>query len=204
MSNLMFYIFIGLLTYVHSYTTQFCKFQCGIKHTVCRRGSCGPSRKCGTKFAMKMPWIKHRKQFVRVLNDLRDKTASEKEKKFLPPASNMKILAYSKELEFVAQCWANACSNHKDECRSITNYEDVSQLVYISPSNIDISNDTALIHSALRSWINEEEFIDTSWLKHYPFKEDKPGNSYKCYKHIVFLNVKITFKNTKTFSKLRV
>lgn len=49
------------------------------------------------------------------------------------PASDMRALSYSKELEFVAQCWANTCPEdpRHDNCRSIKNHKNVGQVTYL-------------------------------------------------------------------------
>lgn len=176
----IFYLLAAFIFRTFSRTTDFCNFECGQNHTVCSRIGCGPSPKCGNQFEMKRLTPEERKTVLKFHNQVRNRISAQKKKKLFPPAANMKLLSYSKEIEFVAQCWANACLDQKDICRSVSRYNDVNQLIFVRPNMEDVSNETELFTEAFLTWLSEEPALNRKWVAEYPLKEDKAGVPGRC------------------------
>lgn len=159
-----------LLTHilVSSITTDFCRLQCGKDHVVCQRKPCGPDKmKCGTQFEM-FPLNSHEREIVTYMhNSFRDKIARQYID--LPYASDMKVMSYSRELEFVAQCYANSCpkriiKTNKNICRSTTGFLDVGQNVYILHKDMGFYTETKILTLVLNYWQKQIAFVKKEWI----------------------------------------
>lgn len=111
-----------------SYTIKdWCDRSCGkTRNVVCTRKSikCQPNPKCGTDIQSGMS-NSDRYYVLRAHNEIRNKFAGGKETRINNQSftvSDMKLLNYDMELEFSAQCWANACSIPKDICISTPSF----------------------------------------------------------------------------------
>ncbi|KAF2896319.1 hypothetical protein ILUMI_09858, partial [Ignelater luminosus] len=84
-------------------------------HTICMLNhTCEKALTCSRYF--NLPFSeKEKRKIVDFHNELRNKIALAKEgcvsadRKPFPPAANMRQIVWDKELEFMAQCWANQC-----------------------------------------------------------------------------------------------
>lgn len=122
-----------------SCTEEQCnKPQCGLDHTVCVREPCGPNKYCGQFFKQSFD-DPSKELVVHLHNEFRHKIATGQDQQGgHEEASNMHVLSYSKELAFVAQCWANNCkssSKSHDTCRSTSKFRTVGQNIYHRSAN---------------------------------------------------------------------
>ncbi|XP_017773006.1 PREDICTED: venom allergen 3-like [Nicrophorus vespilloides] len=182
MSVFKYYVFvitiIDVCWVVHTLRNPYCSMPCRFGtdrsyiHTVCERDNkkCGPANKCGPDFR-EIPMNDELRQYALDLhNQWRNKVASGEEKRSggQPPAKKMMTLKYSKELEFIAQCWANACNgdplNH-DICRSTKNYEHVGQNLGFINSTHDNINVKESLHDLIEYWYDEVTIFKKEWVR---------------------------------------
>ncbi|CAG9824802.1 unnamed protein product [Phaedon cochleariae] len=122
-----------LVAGVYSQINRYCDLHCygAPMHTVCQRSAqeCGPDPSCGPDFRKVRFTHEHRQQILDQHNELRNKVAMGMQPG-QPPARNMKELTYNRELEFIVQCWLNACRGdplEHDRCRRTAKFEAVGQ-----------------------------------------------------------------------------
>ncbi|KAK5644273.1 hypothetical protein RI129_008118 [Pyrocoelia pectoralis] len=176
--RLQFYVTFLLIC--GSLANYFCDLPCG-KHenTVCRREvskECGElsfliaifiqpctcSDRCGAHFRM-LPLEKNsRKVILDLHNKFRNDVAKGHDipgtSNTLPSATNMNVLTYNREIEFVAQCYANGCKEWgaHDKCRRTSKFESAGQNMFASwgTGHYNYMNDTYLI-SGTTAWFDE-------------------------------------------------
>lgn len=96
-------------------------------------------------------------------NDFRNRVALENN------SCDMKVMSYSKELEFVGQCWANTCpslSKIHDNCRSTKQHVKVGQNVYLYTINSSYT-DEGIIRHAFQFWEEVRNLISEQLRKNY-------------------------------------
>lgn len=135
---------------------NYCQLSCdGISNTVCDRKqlNCGPGSACGKR--VKTISI-DRDNITNLHNYYRNKVATGNEKRNRQPsAANMNAVTYNRELEYVAQCWANACTFAHDHCRRIRKYHYVGQnvaILYTTANNVDVKS---VIAGLVKDWYDE-------------------------------------------------
>ncbi|XP_019772948.1 venom allergen 5 2 isoform X2 [Dendroctonus ponderosae] len=160
---------------VGSWQNFYCQLSCDSfnaseTHTVCKRQQqkCGPDPKCGPDFAVLELSNDDRQYIMDIHNYLRNKVAIGHEKRgFQPRAANMLVMNYNRELEFLAQCWANACNGNPlvhDRCRRTAQYVHVGQnLGYINSTDPKI-NKIKAIKDLILLWYDEVALFDSSWI----------------------------------------
>ncbi|KAK5644233.1 hypothetical protein RI129_008078 [Pyrocoelia pectoralis] len=160
-----------MLVEKNPYCALGCDFGDGVlNHTVCERGvnKCGPAPICGSNFKVVKLTDKLRQMILNFHNALRCRVALGKETRGKqPPAKNMRVMTYDKELEFIAQCWANACdgtSLKHDKCRRTKKHEHNGQnLGYINSSANNI-NITLAMQQLIMHWYNEVALYNSEWI----------------------------------------
>jgi len=141
-------------------------------HTVCERDKdkCGPGPKCGPGFRQIEMTDELRQYALDIHNELRNKVASGNEvRSQQPSAKKMMILKYSKELEFIAQCWANTCNGKPlvhDVCRGSKTYEHVGQNLGFINSSKPIVNFKKPIKELINYWYDEVKTFDRNWVNY--------------------------------------
>lgn len=152
---------------IFSTTTDFCNLDCGKDHLVCKRGVCAPSIICGSEFTLLPLNTKEIKMIVEMHNNFRNSIAQSWME--LPKASNMMSISYSKELAFVALCFATDCKLDVDPkiCRSVQHYQDIGQNIEWIIDKENVSPEE-LLNNSVSAWINEFVYFDSSWIKDYP------------------------------------
>lgn len=161
---LLFHFFAKISTR----TTDFCIFLCENKHTVCKRNPCGAAPHCLKYFQMLKITNEDRTFITGLHNDLRFSVAMKRN--WFPPASNMCLMTYSEELEFVAQCWANNCQDKDDECRSITGIDFVGQNRFILHKVYTKISTREVLRMAMESWMHEESDVTLKTLKRFHYQ----------------------------------
>lgn len=153
----------------------YCNFPCGTLHTLCRREylKCGKNARCGYHNEVTgLPSDKDRKKFITLHNIFRNKVALGKEpNEGSSEASNMMALSYSFELEFIAQCWANACKSEKDRCRSTNKYLHVGQNIYYS------KEESSTIEIGIKSWFKHIYLLENSMVDSFQNTTDARINT---------------------------
>lgn len=166
MKLLFFYASLTVAVYVDR-RNDYCYLKCGENHTVCARHLC------------KFDWSYcHRESYIltlktqevnlalNVYNWERNTMASGRHLRLLTgyELADMSEVVYSKELAFIAQCWANACRVHRDQCRSSPKWKNVGQSVYVM-SDIAVGRSKIFILTAFYNWLNELDLLDNpDWL----------------------------------------
>ncbi|KAB0799892.1 hypothetical protein PPYR_07772 [Photinus pyralis] len=153
----------------------FCNLPCEKdENTVCRRKPCGCSERCGVHFRMlpidggarKVLIDLHNKYRSTIANGYSIPGTSIK----LPSATDMIRLNYDQELEFVAQCYANACMEWgaHDKCRRTSKFQAAGQNMYTTygSGNFNFS-DEKYIEEAVTSWFNEVKDMEPDVVNSY-------------------------------------
>lgn len=150
----------------------WCHLSCKKAHTVCDREGCMPDVVCGQVYVQMNDDL--RLQLLNEHNKFRNIIALGLDsRRGNSAASNMQALSYSKELEFVAQCWANACEYANDMCRITPNFPNVGQNVYEKYGK-SMYNDHRYYLLAVRFWFDQIENINRSLIDSY-------HNEYEVY-----------------------
>ncbi|KAF5284730.1 hypothetical protein FQR65_LT13432 [Abscondita terminalis] len=166
----------GCVVSAFLYKNPYCDLPCDAgngklyKHTVCERGDnkCRPGPSCGPDFKIVKLSDNQRQLILNIHNAYRCKVAMGKETRGKqPPAKNMRVLTYDRELEFISQCWANACNGQSlihDACRRTRKFEHVGQnLGYINSSANNI-NITQAILELMGYWYDEVAIFNNQWV----------------------------------------
>ncbi|XP_060530424.1 venom allergen 5 2-like [Cylas formicarius] len=168
-------LFADLSGLSSAFQNAYCQLQCdlgyeSLNHTVCVREQqrCGAGSKCGLQFAVIDLDDDDRQYILDIHNYFRNKVALGFEKRGRQPsASNMNIMKYNKELEFISQCWANTCNGNPlihDRCRRTSDFEHVGQnLGFISSSNPKINKIRAM-KELIILWYDEVAIFNNSWI----------------------------------------
>ncbi|KAF5304516.1 hypothetical protein FQA39_LY09567 [Lamprigera yunnana] len=158
------------------FKNPYCNLSCNFgnghvyKHTVCQRGDykCLPDASCGSDFRVVKLTDLQRQILLDVHNAYRCKVATGKEiRGNQPPAKNMRVMSYDRELELIAQCWANACNGANlihDTCRRTRKFEHVGQnLGYLSSPSSNV-NVTKVMLELIRYWYDEVALFNNEWV----------------------------------------
>ncbi|KAL3267376.1 hypothetical protein HHI36_011507 [Cryptolaemus montrouzieri] len=168
-------IVVTLLPLVNCIQNKYCQLSCdfvteNVSHTVCDREfeSCGPSADCGPDFQVLHLDDNTRQYVLDLHNHLRNKVATGNEtRNEQPSAANMMVMKYNKELENIAQCWANACHGSPlihDHCRRTEEYEHVGQnlgFINSSVADFDLKKSMKLL---VTLWYDEVQNFDNEWV----------------------------------------
>lgn len=169
-----------------AFAANYCDLSCDffeekISHTVCDRKDvkCGARPNCGSDFKV-IPLNKAlRRYVVDMHNYLRNKVALGDEKRGeQPKAADMSFMEYNEELEYIAQCWANACNGNPllhDNCRRTEKYNHVGQnLGFINSSiSFDKSNQIKpILKSLIFLWYDEVKNFNNQWINKTENRED--------------------------------
>lgn len=138
--------------------SYFCELSCGSKNVGCRREPCGPGPHCGKKFKMFPLEQADREYILEQHNQLRSDLA-------LGLAANitdgdtislMYAMSYDMELEFLAQCHANAClrSYQKGFCSSSSNFKYVGKATAFEPEIYSYLDTKQIVMQAFSSWMD--------------------------------------------------
>ncbi|XP_071570684.1 venom allergen 3-like [Temnothorax nylanderi] len=152
-----------------TYATDYCnlKFCKKIKgHTMCTYASPIPATLC-RQWSSQGFNDAERKAIVEKHNQLRKKVASGEEKRGKngpqPAAVFMPNLTWDKELEIIAQRWANQCSRGHDSCRNIERFSVGQNIASSSFPGINKST----LEEMIQSWYNEVANFDRRYISTY-------------------------------------
>lgn len=174
--KLTFLIITSSFLGIHAFQNQYCQLSCdfivkSFQHTVCDREAqqCGPDPiNCGPNFKMIQFNNADRQYILDIHNYLRNKVALGQEKRNnQPPAANMLTMTYNRELEFIAQCWANTCNGNPlkhDHCRRTASYYHVGQNLGFINSSLPQIDKVKSIKELILLWYNEVEIFDSDWV----------------------------------------
>nr|XP_022905991.1 venom allergen 5-like [Onthophagus taurus] len=96
---------------------HFCGMSCGdLPHACCSYQKFGFGEMCNPPVQRYDMNDSERELLVEMHNIVRNKIASGKEKHLPMGSSNMQILTYDKELEFISECWASQCLLDTHQC----------------------------------------------------------------------------------------
>ncbi|CAH1173570.1 unnamed protein product [Phaedon cochleariae] len=176
-------IFIHILS-AGAFHNKYCQLQCfeNLTNTVCTRGDqkCGPDPVCGTDFRVIKLSNDDRQYILDIHNYLRNKVALGHEKRGeQPSAANMNAMSYDRELEFIAQCWANACKGNPlvhDVCRRSHKFEYVGQnlgSVSSTSPNIDLVKS---LKELILGWYDEVADYNSTWIDDTRPREKEIGH----------------------------
>lgn len=150
--------------------TDYCSLSCNvIENTVCERKTCSINKSTckGTSLPLKR---EDRYLILTEHNKFRNLTAFGKGQiAITPPIGNMHILSYDIELEFSAQCWANACENDHDKCRRTPHYDSVGQNLFFS-KEVGQNPTKSFLKKAIFMWFSEGNQLtqySTEYQKNY-------------------------------------
>ncbi|KAJ8912259.1 hypothetical protein NQ315_008850 [Exocentrus adspersus] len=156
--------------------SRYCRLPCElfiepVSHTVCDRSleKCGAASNCGSDFRVVKLDDDDRQYILDIHNYLRNKVALGYEKRgFQPQAANIKAMSYNKELEFIAQCWANTCNGNPlihDVCRRTEEYAHVGQNLGFTNSSSPKIDIVKSIKDLTLLWYDEVDLFNTSWIR---------------------------------------
>lgn len=160
---------------------DFCKLTCFESHTVCQKAPCWINREsCGHDADMYLLKPNQRKTILHEHNKVRSEVATGNK-----TASNMQVLSYSKEMEFIAQCWANQCIQRHDLCKCTKRYRDIGQNLIYLPNVIEPRSTQHLI-TAVHTWIKEGETLEVDNPKNYIYRFENSN-----YTQIIWAKTKL-------------
>lgn len=149
-------IFLGVLSFSEAQEkVRFCEYRCGaIANIICRLKPCPMGINCQNRGKMLAMNEKDRNKILHKVNTFR----SEKSRNFLSKAgkktiANLSMMAYERELEFQAQCWANSCIMSYAECVRSSRNDEVNQIMFVEHLDHD-----DVISEAIKNWTN----VDTA------------------------------------------
>ncbi|XP_011871197.1 PREDICTED: venom allergen 3-like [Vollenhovia emeryi] len=164
-------LFLVIVTenFAGTFATDYCKLKsCEEKgiHTMCTYTSPKPAKAC-KEWSDQGFSDAERKAIVDKHNQLRQKVASGKEKRGSngpqPAAVRMPDLTWDKELETIAQRWANQCNYDHDDCNDVERFEVGQNIAEESSSNKD---DTS-VDDMIQSWYDEVADFDKRVLSSF-------------------------------------
>ncbi|GJQ82511.1 hypothetical protein Trydic_g14497 [Trypoxylus dichotomus] len=102
---------------VDASSNPYCKLSCGnITHACCKFENSNPGPKCKSPYNYYPMSSDDRARVLMMHNAIRNNIASGTDP-FLPhPSSNMQVLMYDLELEFLASCWSTQCRKKRYGC----------------------------------------------------------------------------------------
>ncbi|KAF5304589.1 hypothetical protein FQA39_LY09640 [Lamprigera yunnana] len=172
------YIYFLFLPYSLAY--DYCNLKCEEgPHTVCLRKGCEPSPVCENFEMIGMDDVA-RQLVLDLHNDYRNQLALGKDTRGgNSMAADMRALSYHKELEFVAQCYANACREMgaHDKCRITEQFDPVGQNLFIltASKTFDFTN-LKWIKNGVKDWYNEITDVDAPVIDKYEKRPNKIGH----------------------------
>ncbi|XP_050518613.1 venom allergen 5-like [Diabrotica virgifera virgifera] len=167
---------------------DYCSLTCDhgkFQHTVCirKKEQCGKGPKCHPSFRQVALTDKMRRIILDRHNALRNKVATGQEKiGNQPSASNMRALSWSRELEYIAQCWTNNCQYKHDDCRRTKKWGGVGQNVAIQSTYNFVFKDLDAFERSIKAWYSEVKIFNSSMLPRYESK----GETIQHYTQLVW------------------
>lgn len=143
---------------------RYCELLCGYDNPVCQAKyrSCGFAENCPQVVRGNGLMENERIKVLDLHNKKRDYVAAGKETRGgNGQASNIRVLVYAPELEFLAQCTANFCRNHTDYCRDSPNFNSVGQNVYFGRFSANALGD------AVEEWYSEVKYSRRHLIRRY-------------------------------------
>ncbi|KAF2887856.1 hypothetical protein ILUMI_18317 [Ignelater luminosus] len=154
------------------FSNYFCSFPCGREHTVCYRERCILSYDCGRSGKTLRLGKGDKEWILHLHNTHRNRIAlGEDSTGGNGKASNMHTLSYNRELEFVAQCWSDACRGGgkiHDSCRITKKFDRVGQNTYTSePGDNKDFRGRHFLTAAVKSWYSGINLSDANIINSY-------------------------------------
>lgn len=164
----IYFLFTSAKTYTYE---EYCELNCGTyENTVCQRDNC--SKTAGKTQPLD---TEDRLLILDENNKFRNLSAhGEGQSVKTPTIGNMEILSYDMELEFSAQCWANAGEHDHDNCRRTPHYDHVGQNLFFN-EEVGGKPTKSFLKKAIFNW-----FSEGNQLRDYPklFKYQKKSSNY--------------------------
>ncbi|KAB0799987.1 hypothetical protein PPYR_07867 [Photinus pyralis] len=176
MLNVILLLVEVTLAYALIEKNPYCELGCDfgdgvpLTHTVCQRGinKCGPATACGPNFKVIRLTDQQRQMILNMHNALRCRvTLGSEMRGKQPPAKNMRVMTYDRELEFIAQCWANACEGtalKHDKCRRTRKHEHNGQNLGYINSSVNNINFTLAMQQLITHWYDEVALFNNQWV----------------------------------------
>nr|CAD7404782.1 unnamed protein product [Timema cristinae] len=162
------YLIFGYLMHRVKCDTDYCSL-CSPpgSHTMCLYPKPGPDPKCYNYGDM--PLSKDEKDHILELhNKFRSSVAMGKEKP-QPPAGNMRQMSWDKELETIAERWADRCNSYStdtphDKCRRSKRFQVGQNVATYGSSAKPFSPDS---HARTMEWFKEIKYFKPEWINSY-------------------------------------
>lgn len=131
---------------------------------------------CGERFTRLPLTHKERIEIIQFHNDLRSRVAKKALTGF-GPAKKIRVVSYSLELEFIAQCWVSTCFKDgiEDTCRRTVDQKHVGQNIYIATLDEFYANIS--VRDALVYWEKKYRFVGKDVI-HKFWYYDEPGRDF--------------------------
>lgn len=145
-------LLLALRTTLSQTLSSYCNLTCGPVHTACFRKqmNCKPAPECGPEPLDELDSDKH--NILRKINSVRNSVAKGTFAQGIKTTvANMRLLSYSMELEYIAQCWANTCYFQKDQCRITEQFPTVGQIIMLT------TNFITTLEQSLLTWMKPFE-----------------------------------------------
>ncbi|GJQ82358.1 hypothetical protein Trydic_g427 [Trypoxylus dichotomus] len=152
-----------------------------IPNIACNAAPCLPSYLCGEGHK-RLPFNDTEREYiVRRHNEIRNTIN----------ATDMLVMSYDRELEFLAACWANQCagsprpSHGRDKCRATNTFTENGQSLWANASQnwtVDWS-DISHVEIALMSWYNQRYNVLEDVIRSYRYSVQE---NYEYYTQMVW------------------
>lgn len=134
----------------------FCSLPCkNIKNELCSKGACIGDEKYELTYDLTL-WMLEEHNVYR--NLLAGGTALSS---FTQQSSNMNVLSWSSELQFLAQCWAMKCTIKTQKCISSPSFNSTSQNVYRT-SKKELAGTKNILTTAFEYWSSDAHLLKES------------------------------------------
>ncbi|XP_046663030.1 scoloptoxin SSD976-like [Homalodisca vitripennis] len=153
------------------------------EHTMCKY----PANKPDCKVARLGLDVEHRKELLKVHNELRQKVAQGKEEG-QPPAANMMKLSWNNEAEDIAQRWAERCTFAHDKCRTMKDGTRAGQNLAKASINSEVDTISKIVVKCIGSFYSEVEFMDPAVVASFQGTTGKDGKDIGHYTALVSSN----------------
>lgn len=159
----------------------YCNLHCAATdHIACRWTNCKLGRNCNSRATSQPIDPEVKDMVVELHNHLRNSIAYGYDIRLNGyTAAAMRTMYYSSELEYLAQCWANYCTDEAPDCTKTKKFQALgANYVHLEHQR---SSNMNLFQEAVQKWYNQIESVDKHAINRY-----RHGESWKMFTQMIW------------------